>query len=37
MLARSGNEAVAVNITDVEPIEKPEDAYRIDPIRRTGG
>jgi len=34
VLVRSDNEAVVVNITDVEPIEKPEEVYWIDPIHR---
>ena len=28
------NEAVVVNITDVEPVEKPEEVYWVDPIHR---
>ena len=32
VLVRSDNEAIVVNITDVEPVEKPEDVYWIDPI-----
>jgi hypothetical protein len=27
VLVRSDNEAVAVNITDVEPVERPEEVY----------
>jgi len=34
VLVRSDNEAVVVNITDVEPIEKPEEVYWVDPIHR---
>ncbi len=34
VLVRSDNEAVVVNITDVEPVEKPEEVYWIDPIHR---
>jgi uncharacterized RmlC-like cupin family protein len=32
VLVRSDNEAVVVNITDVEPIENPETVYWLDPI-----
>ena len=32
VLVRSDNEAVVVNITDVEPVEKPEEVYWVDPI-----
>jgi uncharacterized RmlC-like cupin family protein len=32
VLVRSDNEAVVVNITDVDPIEKPEEVYWVDPI-----
>jgi uncharacterized RmlC-like cupin family protein len=32
VLVRSDNEAVVVNITDVEPVEKPEAVYWVDPI-----
>ena len=32
VLVRSDNEAVVVNITDIEPVERPEDVYWIDPI-----
>jgi hypothetical protein len=31
---RSDNEAVVVNITDVEPVEKPEAVYWVGSIRR---
>ena len=34
VLVRSDNEAVVVNITDVEPVEKPEEVYWIDPIHK---
>ena len=34
VLVRSDNEAVVVNITDVEPVEKPEAVYWVDPIHR---
>ena len=34
VVVRSDNEAVVVNITDVEPVEKPEDVYWIDPIHK---
>ena len=36
VLVRSDNEAVVVNITDVEPVEKPEAVYWIDPIHKHG-
>ena len=32
VLVRSDNEAVVVNITDVEPVERPEEVYWVDPI-----
>ena len=32
LLVRSDNEAVVVNITDVDPIEPPESIYWVDPI-----
>ncbi|MDT1062569.1 cupin domain-containing protein [Paracoccus sp. CPCC 101403] len=32
VLVRSDNEAVVVNITDVDPIEPPESVYWVDPI-----
>ena len=35
VLVRSDNEAVVVNITDVEPVEPPEAVPWIDPIHRT--
>ena len=31
---RSDNEAVVVNIANVEPVEKPEEVYWVDPIHR---
>ena len=34
VLVRSDNEAVVVNITDVEPVEKPETVHWVDPIHR---
>ena len=34
VLVRSDNEAVVVNITDVDPIEKPESVYWVDPIHK---
>jgi len=34
VLVRSDNEAVVVNITDVDPVEKPEEVYWVDPIHR---
>jgi len=34
VLVRSDNEAVVVNISNVEPVEKPEDVYWVDPIHR---
>ena len=34
VLVRSDNKAVVVNITDVEPAEKPESVHWIDPIHR---
>ena len=37
VLVRSDNEAVVVNITDVEPVEKPEEVYWVDPIHRAPG
>ncbi len=32
VLVRSDNEAVVVNITDVDPVEPPESVYWVDPI-----
>ena len=34
VLVRSDNEAVVVNITDVDPVEKPECGYWVDPIHK---
>ena len=34
VLVRSDNEAVVVNIGDVEPVERPEEVYWVDPIHR---
>ncbi len=34
VLERSDNEAVVVNIANVEPVEKPEEVYWVDPIHR---
>ena len=34
VLVRSDNEAVVVNITDVDPVEAPEEVYWVDPIHR---
>ena len=34
VLVRSDNEAVVVNIPNVEPVEKPEEVYWIDPIHK---
>ena len=34
VLVRSDNEAVVVNITDVEPVEDPEAVYWVDPIHQ---
>jgi uncharacterized RmlC-like cupin family protein len=33
VLVRSDNETV-VNITDVDPVEKPEEVYWVDPIHK---
>jgi uncharacterized RmlC-like cupin family protein len=35
VLVRSDNEAVVVNITDVDPVEAPEEVYWIDPIHKS--
>jgi uncharacterized RmlC-like cupin family protein len=32
VLVRSDNEAVVVNIDDIEPVEAPEEVYWVDPI-----
>lgn len=37
VLVRSDNEAFVVNITDIEPVEKPESVYWVDPIHRYSG
>jgi uncharacterized RmlC-like cupin family protein len=37
VLVRSDNEAVVVNITDVDPIEPPEAVYWVDPIHAAPG
>ncbi|MEO8758049.1 MAG: cupin domain-containing protein [Devosia sp.] len=37
VLVRSDNEAVVVNIPEIEPVEKPEAVYWIDPIHKAGG
>lgn len=34
---RPDNEAVVVNITDVDPVEKPEEVYWVDPIHKDPG
>ena len=34
VLVRSDNEAVVVNITDIEPVEAPEAVYWVDPIHK---
>jgi uncharacterized RmlC-like cupin family protein len=34
VLVRSDNEAVVVNITDVDSVEKPEEVYWVDPIHK---
>ncbi len=34
VLVRSDNEAVVVNIPDVEPVEAPEEVYWVDPIHK---
>jgi uncharacterized RmlC-like cupin family protein len=36
VLVRSDNEAVAINI-DIEPVEKPEQVFWVDPIHRAPG
>ena len=33
VLVRSDNEAVVVNL-DIEPVEKPEEVYWVDPIHK---
>lgn len=37
VLVRSDNEAVVVNIPHVEPVEKPEEVYWVDPIHKAPG
>jgi uncharacterized RmlC-like cupin family protein len=34
VLVRSDNEAVVVNLPDVQPVEPPEEVYWVDPIHR---
>lgn len=34
VLVRSDNEAVVVNITDIEPVEQPQEVYWVDPIHK---
>ena len=34
VLVRSDNEAVVVNIPDIEPVEQPEEVYWVDPIHQ---
>ena len=34
VLVRSDNEAVVVNIASVDPVERPEEVYWIDPIHK---
>ena len=34
VLVRSDNEAVVVNIPNIDPVEKPEEVYWIDPIHQ---
>ncbi|WP_354551675.1 cupin domain-containing protein [Kaistia defluvii] len=34
VLVRSDNEAVVVNIDTVDPVEKPEEVYWVDPIHK---
>jgi uncharacterized RmlC-like cupin family protein len=34
VLVRSDNEAVVVNLPDVEPVEPPEEVYWVDPIHK---
>jgi len=36
VLVRSDNEAVVVNIDSIEPVEKPEAVYWVDPIHKPG-
>ena len=37
VLVRSDDTAVVVNITDVDPVEKPEEVYWVDPIHAHPG
>jgi uncharacterized RmlC-like cupin family protein len=37
VVVRSDNEAVVVNIPDVEPVERPEEVYWIDAIHKAPG
>ncbi|MER0238118.1 cupin domain-containing protein [Fulvimarina sp. MAC8] len=37
VLMRSDNEAVVVNIDGIEPVEKPEEVYWVDPIHKHPG
>ena len=37
VLVRSDNEAVVVNVTDVEPVEAPEEVYWVDAIHKHPG
>jgi uncharacterized RmlC-like cupin family protein len=37
VLVRSDNEAVVVNIADVEPVEAPEEVYWVDAIHKRPG
>ena len=37
VLVRSDNEAVVVNIADVDPVEPPEEVYWVDPIHSHPG
>jgi uncharacterized RmlC-like cupin family protein len=34
VLVRSDNEAVVVNLGDIDPVEKPEEVYWVDPIHK---
>src|SRR5215213_5268268 len=34
VLVRSDNEAVVVNIDNIDPVEKPEEVYWVDPIHK---
>ena len=37
VLVRSDNQAVVVNLTDIEPVERPEEVYWTDPIHKDEG